>query len=272
MIPSNLLTNPIIIRSAIDYYRKTKNDDRWDRFIEVSEKPQRKYRVKMRELFTNQLEDVLTNLNRKSIKTQYDAEYIDWNQYRIQYNEFSQLELPGIMTAWADLELQALEVGISFDVLDPNVISAVTNRSNLFSDSVVNETRTLLHRIIADSIQAGDGIPTIEKKIRLLYENMSKFRSTRIARTEIIFAQNEGAEQGYIQSNVVKSKRWIVARDERLCGWCSEMGNKDPFELGSNYFNLGESMTIEENGKIKRMTFNYEPISHPPLHPFVGAS
>ena len=293
MIPNSLITNPLIIREAIKYYQKTKLDDRWDRFIKESEKPQRQYRVKMREVFANQLDDILGILKRKSVKADESIGYIDennladWNQYRITYNEFGQLTLPGIMGAWADLELQALEVGISFDVLNPKVMQAVTNRSNLFSDSVINETRTLLHTVINDSMNAGDGIPQLRKKIQLLYENMSKYRATRIARTEAIWALNEGAEQGYIQSGVVEFKQWWTARDERRCLFCAEMHGKQ-IPVGTNYFNLGQSLTIpnpkglifvqtkgggyhyEVSMKASptlTMNFYYEDVRHPPLHP-----
>lgn len=285
--PNNLITNPLIIRSVIEYYRKTKLDDKWNKFIEVSQKPQRKYRAKMKEVFASQLDDILRNIN-KAIKSTYDAEQIDWNEYRLQLNEFGQLELPGILMAWADLELEALEVGISFDVVNPQVLTAITNRSNLFSDRIVNETRNLLHQTINEGISAGYSIPQHEKRIRLLFENMSKYRSTRIARTEVIWGQNEGAEQGYIQSGVVQYKKWLVAHDERLCPFCAEMGRKDPIPVGVNYFNRGDILTVDnpkhlifvqtKNGgyhfevSLKAsdtlsLRLDYEDIRHPPIHP-----
>ena len=300
----NLLTNPFIIRSAVDYYLKTKADDRWEQFIKVLEAPQRKYRVKMREVFANQLDDILGNLNNKSVKADESIGYVDennlcdWNGYRIIYNEFGQLTLPGILQSWADLELEALEVGISFDVLNPSVMTAITNRSNLFSDSVINETRSLLHKVITDSMNAGDGIPQLTKKIQLLYANMSKYRASRVARTEAVNALNEGALQSYIQSGVVQYKRWFCAKDERTCPFCAEMGSRDPIALVENFFNKGDVLELPkpEKSYIKqievitahgkwvyevyqkyekadtiRYEFKYEDIRHPPLHPFVVA-
>jgi hypothetical protein len=303
MTQNNLLTNPTIIRQVADYYLKSKREDKWNLFVATSEKPQREYRVKMREVFANQLDDIVGSLNHKSFKADQSIGYInedqlcDWNQYRIIYNQFGQLELPGIMTAWASLELEALELGISFDVTDPNVLTAITNRSNLFSDSVVNETRDRLHKVVSDSIQAGDGIPQLEKKIRLLYDNMSKFRAYRIARSEVIWGQNRGAEESYIQSGVIEAKQWLCAHDERLCPWCAEMGRRDPIPVGTNYFNKGDTWVLPkpekglksieittDHGKFIfavytkyqkadtiRYTFSYEDIRHPPLHPFVVA-
>ncbi len=300
MTQNNLLANPLIIRQVADYYLKSKREDKWNLFVQTSEKPQREYRVKMRQVFADQLDDILGNLNRKSVKADQSIGYVnedqlcDWSQYRIIYNEFGQLELPGIMTAWASLELEALELGISFDVTDPNVLTAITNRSNLFSDSVVNETRDRLHKVVSDSIQAGDGIPQLEKKIRLLYENMSKFRAYRIARSEVIWGQNRGAEESYIQSGVVISKTWLTALDERTCVFCAEMNGKT-ISLGEKYFSKGDVLELPKPEKsfIKgieidtdhrkwifevyqkyqkadtiRYVFNYEDIYHAPLHPF----
>ena len=273
---NSLITNPIFKEQFADYYTNVKseigNQRRWEHFIEIGKTGERKYRIKMRQLFDAQLSDIIGNLTRKSVKADQSIGYIDednladWKYYRIQYNLFGQLELPGIMTAWADLELEALEVGISFDVVLPDVLTAVTNRANLFSDSVINETRQALHQVIVDSINAGDGIPQLEKKIRALYGNMSKARAIRIARTEMIWAQNEGAEKSYIQSGVVEFKEWWTAKDERVCPYCAEMHGKR-INLGENYFGLGQSLTILVGGKAQTMVFNYENIRHPPLHP-----
>jgi hypothetical protein len=156
-------------------------------------------------------------------------------------------------------------VGLSFDVVLPDVLTAITNRANLFSDAVINETRQTLHKVIVDSINVGDGIPQLRRKIEGLYENMSKARAVRIARTEMIWAQNEGAEQSYIQSGVVEFKEIWTARDERRCIFCGHMHGKR-IRLGETYFNQGESLTVMIDGKPRTMQFNYESIFHPPFH------
>ena len=304
---SLILQDPQIHSYIAQQIIKARYDDHEDAFIDAGRPFERKYRLKMREVFAQQLDEIMTNLQafypkdvghlntkvRKAsefitmtfnyenvshpplhphcrctlipvidlksthgrIKAVLRFEYkpietkalddflIDWTKYRIVYNEFGQLMLPLIMADWAMQEIETFELGISFDVLDPNVQSAIRARVNRFSDSVVNETRDQLHRTVNQSIQAGDGIPQLEKKIRLLYADMSKYRAVRIARTETIWGQNEGAEQSYIQSGVVEQKEWWTARDDRLCAWCAEMQGKR-INVGQNYFNLGDSLTI----------------------------
>lgn len=243
--------------------KASRNDWHEEIFDQISKPYERKYRIKMREIFDQQLDDVIEHLQQFKHIKEFEDVLVDWSKYRIIYNEFGQLMLPFIIEAMAELEIEFWELGISFDVLDPNVQNSIIRRINRFSDAVINETRDQLHAVISESIQAGDGIPQLEKKIRALYKDMSKYRAVRIARTEVIWAQNEGAEQSYIQSGVVKEKEWWTARDDRRCEWCSEMHGKR-ITIGENYFELGQEMTLA-NGK--KMKFDYENISHPPLHP-----
>jgi hypothetical protein len=115
---NNLISNPILIKQFTDYYTNVKsersNQSRWERFIDVGRSGERKYRLKMRQLFDAQLDDIVRNLARNTYKADSPVRYVDennlcdWNDYRIQYNEFGQLELPGIMSGWANLELEAL--------------------------------------------------------------------------------------------------------------------------------------------------------------------
>ena len=258
------INTPQYHKYIADALIKGSNEAHWDRFIAESVKPERQYYVKMIEIFDEQLDDIMGNLQHfKSLKALEDY-LLDAEKFRIQYNEFGQLMLPGIISAWAEIELEALEVGISFDVLDPKVLMAIRGRVNRFSDQVVNETLDELHRVIAQSIADGDGIPQLEKKIRELYANMSKYRAERIARTEVIWAQNEGAEQSYWQAGI-EEKEWWSARDSRTCFWCLEMHGKR-IAVGTSYFEVEDKLTVMVEDKPKTMTFNYEQVNHPPLH------
>lgn len=192
------------------------------------------------------------NMNRlKPKKTKYQSSQkalddflIDFSKYYIMYKEFGQLMLPEIMANWADNEIAFYELGISFDIKEPRVFSAILARSNRFADQVVNDTREQLHRVVSEAIQQGDGIPQITKKIRELYNMMEKYKAVRIARTETIWGQNEGSEWSYIQSGVIKEKEWWTAKDDRRCPFCEVMHGKR-IEVGQNFFSLGDRLTLE---------------------------
>jgi SPP1 gp7 family putative phage head morphogenesis protein len=265
-----LQANPILNKYIADYAIKMALRNREDRFRASALPYERKYREMLRETFSSQADELSHAI--LAFKSKSIEDYmIDWEKYRIIYNEFGQLTLPDAMSNWGNIELEALEVGISFNVHDPNVSEAIWNRSNLFADTVVTKTREWLHVIFNDSIAEQEGPYQLEKRIRQFYKDMSKYRAIRIARTETIWAQNEGAERSYIQSGVVKSKEWLTARDERRCPFCASMHGKR-IPVGTNYFDQHGSLTVMVEGKLKTLVFKYENISHPPLHPFVVAS
>jgi SPP1 gp7 family putative phage head morphogenesis protein len=222
----------------------------------------------LRETFSSQADELSHAI--LAFKSKSIEDYmIDWEKYRIIYNEFGQLTIPDAMSNWANIELEALEVGISFNVLDPNVQTAIWNRSNLFADTLINKTREWLHVIMVDSIAEQEGPYQLEKRIRAFYKDMSKYRATRIARTETIWMQAEGSEQSYIQSGVVKGKSWLCSRDERTCPLCFHLNGKT-ISLGQNYFNQGDRITLAKPIKSSNtvtFTFDYEEIRHPPSHP-----
>jgi len=248
-----------------EYSVKMSQAKREERFRATARPYEAKYRKMLKETFSMQMDEVLFTL--QWYKSKGIEDNIDWNKYRIIYNEFGQLLLEQIYDDWGSQEMQTLEVGISFDVKNPLVHESIMTRANKFSDSIVNTTRDWLHVVITENINLGPY--GLEKKIRQLYPEMSKYRSVRIARSETIFAMNEGAERSYIQSGVVDQKRWICAHDERLCPICSYMDGKT-INVGTNYFNQGESLTVAKPQKASdtlTVTFNYESISHPPIHP-----
>ena len=85
-----------------------------------------------------------------------------------------------------------------------------------------------------------------------------------IARTETIRSSNAGAVEAYAQAGIIQ-KQWFTAEDARVCPFCAEMHGKI-VGVRDNYFNRGDMMEVEEAEKAS-MTFSYEDIGWPPLHP-----
>jgi SPP1 gp7 family putative phage head morphogenesis protein len=259
-----LQANPILQKYIADYAVKMSLKNREDRFRAEALPYERKYKDMLRETFSSQSDELSHAI--LAFKSKAFEDYmIDWEKYRIIYNEFGQLTLPDAMSNWGNIELEALEVGISFNVQNPYIREAIFTRANKFADTVVNTTREWLHVIITDSIERQEGPYQLEKRIRAFYKDMSKTRAISIARTETIFAMNDAAERSYIQSGVVQFKQFYTSRDERRCPFCASLHGKR-LPVGVNYFNQGESLTVMVDGKPKTMTFNYENVSHPPVH------
>ena len=90
---------------------------------------------------------------------------------------------------------------------------------------------------------------------------VEKYEAERIARTESIWAWNEGAMQGYIQTGMVESKQWVSSGDDRTCDFCLEMDGRI-VGISENYFDMGSP--IEVSGQT--LNLDYEDIAHPPIH------
>jgi HK97 family phage portal protein len=197
--------------------------------------------------------------------------------------------LDDFLTSWVDLAeantvlVERIQPFIKYTMLEGgraairSVISGVEfyEFSGQFTSTLRNHTRTAttlinsnqvkrLRQTLAEGIEEGEAIPKLRKRITDKFgESVTRYEATRIARTETIWAWNEGAVQGYIQSGVVRKKQWLCANDERTCQWCPEMDGKI-VEVEATFFNKGDGFEGSQGGLL---TFDYEEIGHPPLHP-----
>jgi len=103
------------------------------------------------------------------------------------------------------------EIGadLAFNVDNPEVAAMIEtfhNRMHNVNDSVYGDIKKILRR----GYDEGQGISEIEKAIRDKYQEFPKFRSTRIATTEMNGMVNGGADEAYRMGGVTK-KMWISA-------------------------------------------------------------
>jgi SPP1 gp7 family putative phage head morphogenesis protein len=77
---------------------------------------------------------------------------------------------------------------------------------------LIDATRNLIRSTIEQAVQEGWSSQTLANALRDSYA-FSRDRAVTIARTELAMAHSQGAMQGYITSNVVKGKKWILDPD-----------------------------------------------------------
>ena len=63
---------------------------------------------------------------------------------------------------------------------------------------------------------------------------------------------------------MVTAKKWDANGDS--CPFCQSMDGKT-VGLSENYFKLGDTLTVDYNGKDVHLPFNYGDTPAPPLHP-----
>lgn len=166
---------------------------------------------------------------------------------------------------------QSIEIsGIAtlFD-LDPELVfnsrsiamqQYVNKHTFKFSFSVNQETIKQLRREFVAGIDAGEGIVQLRKRVEKVFDIAEKFRSERIARTEMVNASSAAAEEAYIQSGLVEGKEWVANPD--ACPWCSAMHGAT-MRLGGNFFEQGDTLTVDGAD----MHFDYDEVRYPTLHP-----
>jgi len=120
---------------------------------------------------------------------------------------------------------ELLNVGstISFDVTNPRVAEFIRTFGLQKATSVMDSLKEEIANSLAIGVEAGEGIPELKNRIQHSYAGFKDegWKATRIARTEVISASNQGALEAYKQSGLRLKKGWLSshlpdARDEHL--------------------------------------------------------
>jgi len=73
-----------------------------------------------------------------------------------------------------------------------------------------------LKKTLASGVDVGESIPKLAERISGVFTDAKGYRSTLIARTEVLNASNSGALEAYKQSGVVEKKEWLSTMDDRV--------------------------------------------------------
>lgn len=197
----------------------------------------------------------------KSVKRKLDEPLFDMDAEIIKFADLLRPIL-GDEVAEAGAEAIFLVTAGTFDHTDPRVTKFLTNRSKKVSKAVNTETDKQLRSELSEGISYGETIEELRARIEKVYGYAAGYRSERIARTETIRAENFASQEAWRQSEVVESKEWYTAHDERVCEFCGPMNGRT-IELGGKYFNQGDTYTGSQGGELK---LKFESIQGPPLH------
>jgi len=194
-----------------------KSTDKWDRFILMTVPQENVMEQDMREFFQKQHSEVIKNLDKlKSVKKDILA-YIMFNlkDEISKLNVSSRSNIRNAFVGGLMLGISDTGEGIDFNLFEPNIIRAVESRVNFFASTVNETTAGLLKDEIVDALNLGESIPEISKRVDTVFNFSEKYRSKRIARTEVIGATNDGQLAAYNEAGM-KGKAWITARDEKV--------------------------------------------------------
>lgn len=203
----------------------------WARFDKTTLEQERQFKPVIRRQFNTQEADVLSNVARSvpldmragetptQIMNGWLFDSAVWipvfEQAAKPFMNASLVEgaIEGIRGINAGL---GIDLSLSFNVNDPNVVQIVNDKLFKFSFEVNGETERLLRNEFKEAIAQGDTLRNVEKRVEKVFGFNDKVRTKRIARTEILGYHNAGTFEAMVNSGVVADKQWINSRDSKV--------------------------------------------------------
>lgn len=196
-------------------------DDEKDRIRRVSQNLSRPIELDFRKglaiLFKEQRDLVIDVLSgKKSIKgLEEDAKKAAGVPLsKAEMKKFAENTLPKITYAVmlaGNKALTDLEVAISFDILNPEVIKWIKKEGAGLVKDILTTTKNNLKITLTEGIKEGESIVGLTKRVQEVYKplELEEWRAKRIAMTETKNAVSQGSLQGYKQSGI-KGKKGIL--------------------------------------------------------------
>lgn len=177
---------------------------------------------------------------------------------------------------------QAIALGMSFDVRNLYAEKWFGDHTMSFASQVMGETERELAGLLQQAQREGWSIPTMQERMGTMFQQWSRgnlaydqfdwleqrmpaYRRELIARAETIRSSNRGINALY-KNWGVQYKEWHTTEDERRCPWCAAMHGKI-IPIDGTFWGMGDSMNVQVGDIVQSMTFNYEAVTTPPLHP-----
>lgn len=162
--------------------------------------------------------------------------------------------------------VQALEVGISFDMQNRRAIDYVKDTSRRIGNQTTDTFRNQIAAAIEAGLEKGESTDQIAKRLQAVDELIGR-KAKMIARTETAFATIEGSVQGWEQSGVVRGKKWLLAPD--ACEFCRSVAkeyDQKVLDLRKEFKPLGSRVQSADD-PTKFLAVDYVALNGPPLHP-----
>lgn len=147
-------------------------------------------------------------------------------------------------------------------IVSPKLKDIVDSKVRLFTSSFIETDREKLVSLISDGLEAGKGVPVIEREIRETFENLRKVQVERIVRSEVLRTSNLASIDAWDQSGLVEAKQWLTARDSRVCPYCAPLNGKI-IGLNRAFFRKGERYSGDSD---RPLDLSYDTTIAPPLH------
>lgn len=111
--------------------------------------------------------------------------------------------------------LRRAKADIVWNVKDPRIQSYLAKKQ-INIKAINSVTRDRVRRVLLQQSAENATVGDLSRALTEKFTQFSKVRSIVIARTESVGAQSAASLAGFSQSNVVKGKEWLTARDDSV--------------------------------------------------------
>ena len=227
--------------------QKARRRRKWEVFAAITGPQERFFENAMRRFFVVQHKEIKRNINKyrsisKDTKDGFEANLIFTLEG--ENNRLKDIAKPHISESYksgVELGYKELEAAFDFALLSPNILRSVDRRISFFADKVNRSTLTLLNETIQQGVSAGEAVDKIADRIDEVMVYSERYRSVRVARTEVIGAANDGQLAAYID-NGIEDKMWITARDERV---------RSSHQIEGQVVGITENFTLNSGVKLQ---------------------
>ena len=238
-------------------------DEAWLKFLGKQEPIEKDFMKLLIKLFEDQRKEMIRNIKEvmtvRSISVKQNED-IDTLVNEIMFNVLAAvvaseavlvpMETGAVISAGI-AAIDTLPTTVTFDPTSEIIVNFI-NKKEILVKEIVNTTDKVLRKVVEDQLKenlieglsTGESARKIEQRVNAVFGQMEKGRAKTIARTEISSSLNFGAHEGAIQSNVVKEKQWVTARDElvRTEPFSHTAAEGETVGLREDYMKTGEPM------------------------------
>lgn len=112
--------------------------------------------------------------------------------------------------------IDQIGVDVAFDQEDPRVRAWLDENALTHATSIVDTMKDDLRAYISTAVGDGGTVQDVASKLGEFFDEQSKWRAMRIARTEVISGYAKGSLEGAVQSKAVDQKRWATVGDDKV--------------------------------------------------------
>ncbi len=154
--------------------------------------------------------DILKKINVETYLYDEGDEIIRWSKQSEKVHKLS-------MKTNGDRELINLGLSGTFDVSNPRVTRFLHQYGLSRAKDVIGSNRDEVKKALIQGVDNGESIEDLKKRIQKVFIPYTDegYKATRIARTEVIGASNQGAVEAYKQSGIKVKKAWLAQPDAR---------------------------------------------------------